>query len=85
MFEVTPVSGIIYAAIFFMGSGLLKGIFDMVDSPTPKTLFICLYILERLVKLMMQTLIGVPTTSLVVVIYLLIYSFLAYLCIQVVM
>jgi hypothetical protein len=77
LFEVTPVSGLIYTAIFILwGAGLFKGIFDMVDSPTPKNpILYILYILERLIKLIIQFIIGVPTTSLVVVIYFLIYSF----------
>lgn len=75
LFEVTPISGIIYTAIFVLwGAGLFNGIFKMIETPKNPILYI-LYILERLIKLIIQFVIGVPTTSLVVVIYFLIYSF----------
>jgi len=77
MFKVTPISGFIYLAIFILwGKDIVLGIKGMTQAkPASTPLSYVLYILERIIKLMVLLMIGVPSTTLAIVLFLVIYSF----------
>jgi hypothetical protein len=77
MFKVTPLSVIIYFTIVILwGKDLILTIKKMTQAkPASHPVSYVLYILERLLKLMLLLVIGVPSAALAIVLFLLVYSF----------